>query len=184
MAANPITAIHNNTFGGILDKLDHLDISSLHLNILEVIWFFFFCFSIVEIFSLWIFVKISYCFQDGALGKSTSLRSLQLSTYSGLPDFNIPNIVSNLSNLQKLQISSPEPQKVISGPKITYKNVAATDLRKEMAGQLPLKLREITISGKGFKSISETIFQVFELHYYCSILLLLLWYITLIAYQR
>ncbi|XP_055324765.1 chaoptin [Sitodiplosis mosellana] len=131
LGANPITAIHNNTFGGILDKLDYLDISSLHLSILE----------------------------NGALGKSTSLRSLQLSTYADLPDFNIPKVVSKLSNLQKLWISSPEPQKVISGSKITYKNVAATDLRKEMTGQLPLKLREITISGKGFMSIAETILQ-------------------------
>lgn len=94
------------------------------------------------------------------MGKSTSLRSLQLSTYSDLPDFNIPKVVSNLSNLQKLWISSPEPQKVISGPKITYKNVVATDLRKEMTGQLPLKLREITISGKGFTTIGDSIFQV------------------------
>lgn len=98
------------------------------------------------------------------MGKSTSLRSLKLSTYSGLPELNIPKIVSQLSNLQKLQISSPEPQKVISGPKISYKNVAATDLRKEMNGKLPLKLREITISGKGFTTIAETIFEVKELH--------------------
>lgn len=36
IAANPITALNNNTFGGILDKLDHVDISSLYLNLLEV----------------------------------------------------------------------------------------------------------------------------------------------------
>lgn len=38
IAANPITALNNNTFGGILDKLDHLDISSLQLNLLEVFY--------------------------------------------------------------------------------------------------------------------------------------------------
>lgn len=95
------------------------------------------------------------------------MRSLQVSTYSGLPDFNIPKIASQLSNLQKLQISAPDPQKIISGPKISYKTVSATDLRKEMTGKLPLKLREITISGKGFTTISETILQVLtKFHYY------------------
>lgn len=98
--------------------------------------------------------------QNGALGKSTSLRSLRVSTYPGLPDFNIPRIVAQLSNLQQLWISAPEPQKMISGPKVTYKSVAATDLRKEMTGKLPLKLREITISGKGFSTINDNILQV------------------------
>lgn len=68
--------------------------------------------------------------------------------------------MSQLSNLQRLWISAPEPQKIISGPKVSYKVVAATDLRNEMTGKLPLKLRDITISGKGFTSISETILQV------------------------
>lgn len=164
MGANPITTINNNTFGGILDKLDHLDISSLQLNILEV------CLFSTKLVSAIIYIigNSGIIFQNGALGKSTSLRSLQLSTYSDLPDFNIPKIVSQLSNLQKLWISSPEPQKVISGPKITYKNVAATDLRKEMTGQLPLKVREITISGKGFTSIADTIFQVLYFYSICS----------------
>lgn len=39
LASNPITALNNNTFGGILDKLDHIDISSLHLTLLEVGFF-------------------------------------------------------------------------------------------------------------------------------------------------
>lgn len=100
--------------------------------------------------------------KHGALGKSTSLRSLRVSTYSNLPDFNIPKIVGNLLNLQKLWISSPEPQKVmtVKDSKVTYKTISATDLRKEMSGQLPLKLREITISGNGFTGISETILKV------------------------
>lgn len=79
-----------------------------------------------------------------------------------MPDFNIPKIVENLLNLQKLWISSPEPQKVKTAPnsKATYKMVSATDLRKEMTGHLPLKLREITISGKGFTGISDAILKV------------------------
>lgn len=56
LGSNPITAIHNNTFGGILDKLDHLDISSLHLNILEV------NFKWINILCE-IFFKISYDFR-------------------------------------------------------------------------------------------------------------------------
>lgn len=96
------------------------------------------------------------------MGKSTSLRSLHVSTFSGLADFNIPKITSQLLNLQELWINAPEPQKVSSGPnsKVTYKTVSATDLRMEMAGQLPLKLREITISGKGFTGVSESILKV------------------------
>lgn len=91
-----------------------------------------------------------------------SLRSLRVSTYPNLPDYNIPKITSQLLNLQKLWISAPEPQRVAPGPnsKVTYKTVAATDLRKEMTGQLPLKLREITISDKGFTGISDTILKV------------------------
>lgn len=99
------------------------------------------------------------------MGKSTSLRSLQVSSYSSLPDFNIPTITSQLPNLQRLWISAPEPQKIVSGAKVSYKTVAATDLRKEMAGKLSAKLREITISGKGFKTISDTILQVIKLQY-------------------
>lgn len=100
------------------------------------------------------------------------MRSLRVSTYSNLPDFNIPNIVGNLLNLQKLWISSPEPQKVkqVKDSKVTFKMVSATDLRKEMSGQLPLKLREIIISGKGFTGVSETILKVkvqILNYYYC-----------------
>lgn len=96
------------------------------------------------------------------MGRSTSLRSLRVSTYSNLPDFNIPKIVENLLNLQKLWISSPEPQKIIAAQnsEVTYKTVSGTDLREEMAGNLPLKLREITISGNGFTDLSETILKV------------------------
>ncbi|XP_031631630.1 chaoptin isoform X2 [Contarinia nasturtii] len=129
LGSNPIQALKNNTFRGLLDKIEHLDISSLHLNL----------------------------FENGALGKSSSLRSLQISPYLNIADFNIPTIVSQLLNLQKLCISAPEPQKITTGPKVTYKSVTATDLRKEMTGRLPLKLREIMISGEGFTSISDTI---------------------------
>lgn len=80
-----------------------------------------------------------------------------------MPDFNIPRIIKHLSNLQKLWINSPEPQKVKAtapNTKSTFKTVSATDLRKEMTGKLPLKLREITIGGKGFTSLSEDILKV------------------------
>lgn len=102
------------------------------------------------------------------MGKSTTLRSLRVSTYSNLPDFNIPQIVQDLLNLQKLWINSPEPQKVKTiapNTKATFKTVSATDLRKEMTGKLPLKLREITIGGNGFTGISEDILKVYTADY-------------------
>lgn len=165
IAANDITALKNNTFGGILDKVDHLDISSLQLNLLEVCGRLDKRFKqLFQPFSIICFVSLRFHpLQNGALGKSTSLRSLRVSTYSSLPDFNIPQIVQHLLNLQKLWINSPEPQKVKTAApntKATFKSVSATDLRKEMTGKLPLKLREITIGGKGFTSISEDILKV------------------------
>lgn len=36
--------------------------------------------------------------------------------------------------------------------------VIATDLRNEMIGELPSKLRKITIGGKGFTQISDSVF--------------------------
>lgn len=115
-----------------------------------------FCFNLNAFFiqSLHVFE------QGGALGKSTSLRSLGVSTYGMLKNFNIPRSVSQLLNLQQLSISAPEPQKVLTGGKVSYKTVPATDLNKELSGLLPFKLREITIKGQGFTSISDSILKV------------------------
>lgn len=98
--------------------------------------------------------------QAGAFGRTTSLRSLRVSTYPNVADFNIPVAISQLSNLQKLWIDAPEPQKIVSGGRVTYKSVAASDLRREMMGLLPYKLRDITIGGKGFKILSESMLAV------------------------
>lgn len=80
-------------------------------------------------------------------------------------DFNIPITISQLSNLQRLWIDAAEPQKVTAttsfgAPKVTYKSVVVSDLRKEMTGPLPLKLREITIAGTGFTQIADNILVV------------------------
>lgn len=98
------------------------------------------------------------------MGRTTSLRSLRLSTYPNIPEFNIPNVIYQLFNLRKLWIDAPEPHKVkstngIVGP-TSSKTIIASDLRNEMSGRLPHKLREITIGGKGFTTISDSILKV------------------------
>lgn len=101
----------------------------------------------------------------GALNKLNSLRSLRISTYPNIQNFNIPKILEDVENLRDLCIVSPAPQiqQTIGkdGMEVTQMiPVMASDLKKEMDGYLPLKLRNITISGIGFNKLAEGIFNV------------------------
>lgn len=79
--------------------------------------------------------------------------------------FNIPTILDNVDSLRELWIESPAPKQVKVTSKEgfeTYKLVqdAASDLRQELFGYLPRKVRKITISGPGFNTLAEGIFDV------------------------
>lgn len=79
--------------------------------------------------------------------------------------FNIPIILKNVDSVRELWIESPAPKmiKVVSKEGFeTYQWVqdAASDLKQELMGYLPTKVRSITISGPGFNKLAEGIFDV------------------------
>lgn len=102
--------------------------------------------------------------QVGTLGQTNSLKSLRISTYPHIEDFNIPKAIFGLENLRSLWIEAPvaphtSPTSHLNN-KTPPKAVVATDLRKEMAGLLPHKLRKITVGGKGYTLVSELLLRV------------------------
>lgn len=101
----------------------------------------------------------------GALNKLKSLRYLRISTYPNIQNFNIPKILEDVENLRELCLVSPSPQiqQVVGKDGIEVTQITpimASDLKREMDGVLPLKLRNITISGSGFNKLAEGIFSV------------------------
>lgn len=103
--------------------------------------------------------------QNGILNKFRNLRSLRISTYPGLAYFNIPTILDDVDNLRDLWIEAPAPKsvKVVSKEGLeTYQLVQepASDLRVELAGYLPKKVNNLTISGAGFNRLADGILHV------------------------
>ncbi|KAJ6640078.1 Chaoptin, partial [Pseudolycoriella hygida] len=139
LAGNSITMLTNESFIGLSETLEHLDISKLHLNTLEL----------------------------GALKPINSLRSLKISPCLSIPTFNIPNLLEESDNLRELWIESPAPRvqhevafdAIANIGRTEPKTPLSTDLRKEMLGDFPTKLRSVTISGKSFSNIADTIFK-------------------------
>lgn len=73
--------------------------------------------------------------------------------------------MENAENLRNLWIESPAPKMVVSFDnegleQVQLVPVLASDLKKEMYGLLPPKLKNITISGDGFTRLAESIFEV------------------------
>lgn len=93
------------------------------------------------------------------------LRSLRLSTYPKLSYFNIPTILEDVDNVRDLWIEAPAPfmERVVSPEGVeNYKLIqeSASDLRMELYGLLPRKLKNLTISGAGFNRLADGIFDV------------------------
>lgn len=97
------------------------------------------------------------------------MRSLRLSPYPNVEDFNIPEIVDDMDNLRELWIEAVQPLKVTQvtlDAGIASSQPAAppmqitTDLRQEMEGDLPPKLKKLTISGTGFTQLSDNVLNV------------------------
>ncbi|XP_019875931.2 chaoptin isoform X2 [Aethina tumida] len=84
-------------------------------------------------------------FEAGAFCKMYSLRTLKINVYKDLKNFNIPTVLQFNSGLRNLEIHIPNP---------TDKN-----LDKELSGEFPPKLRNITFSGRGIKSLGQNILQ-------------------------
>lgn len=134
LSGNPITMITNTSLLGAANTLEHLDIGHFNIN----------------------------AFETGALSKIIHLRSLRISSYSNINNFNIPKILENVPNLRSLWIEAPEARR----PSIdeTKSTLISTDLMKEMDGVLPVKLREITFSGQGFSNIANSVLNVSSRH--------------------
>lgn len=108
--------------------------------------------------------------KTGTLGTTASLKSLQLSPYPKVFDFNIPKLVHGLDNLRSVWINAPIAPRisatsapasaVLHSPLVSQMPIVASDLRKEMFGTFPPKVRSITIAGKGFYTVAETILSV------------------------
>lgn len=91
-----------------------------------------------------------------------------MSPYPNIDHFNIPSVIDNIHNLRELWIEAPvqksnapsdNPNEAQMGPSIPKPSVS-TDLGREMVGDLPLKLRAITLSGADFNRIADNIFNV------------------------
>uniref|UniRef100_A0A182SDA4 LRRCT domain-containing protein n=1 Tax=Anopheles maculatus TaxID=74869 RepID=A0A182SDA4_9DIPT len=143
LSGNPITTLSNTSLLGAADTLEHLDIANLNLHSIET----------------------------GVLNKLHYLRSLRISTFPALSNFNIPRILENANNLRELWLEAPKsPSSSTSGsgytgatgtPAKASKPIAvpATDLRREMDGLLPRKLQTITFGGTGFSRLSDTVLK-------------------------
>ncbi|XP_050075895.1 chaoptin [Anopheles maculipalpis] len=142
LSGNPITSLSNTSLLGAADTLEHLDIANLNLHSIET----------------------------GVLNKLHYLRSLRISTFPALPNFNIPRILENANNLRELWIEAPKPPSshtaggspgaTGTASKATKPiAVPATDLRREMDGLLPRKLQRITFGGTGFSRLSDTVLK-------------------------
>lgn len=136
LSGNPITSLNNNSFDGVNEDLEMLDISNFRLH----------------------------NFEYGSLESLPHLRSLKVTAYSHLKDFNIPNLLANHHNIRELWIEAPQPfmriipQSQGQEPKIVQMG-SPTDLMKEMSGHLPSKLKNITFSGPQFSALGETILK-------------------------
>ncbi|XP_049797448.1 chaoptin [Schistocerca nitens] len=111
LAGNPISTISNTSLLGAADKLTELDLTELPLNY----------------------------FESGALGQMTSLRTLHVSPYRNVRQFNLPHLLQYNYGLKELHIHVYEE----------------TGLRDEMSGPLPFKLSNITVTGRALKTLPD-----------------------------
>lgn len=80
-------------------------------------------------------------------------------------NFNIPTVLEDVDNIRDLWIEAPAPKlvKVVTKEGLeTYQLVqdSASDLRLELQGLLPRKIRNVTISGAGFNRLADGILDV------------------------
>ncbi|XP_023941108.2 chaoptin isoform X5 [Bicyclus anynana] len=80
--------------------------------------------------------------EHGVFSKMYGLRTLKISVNGNIRDFNIPRILRHNYALENLYIQIDNNQ---------------IDLGKEMTGQLPSKLNNITITGRALKFLSQNV---------------------------
>ncbi|CAH1114704.1 unnamed protein product [Psylliodes chrysocephalus] len=77
--------------------------------------------------------------ENGIFCKMYSLRTLKLDYFPNIKNFNIPTILERNTGLRNLEIH--------------VESSTDDNLNKEMSGELPFKLRNITFTGKGLKRL-------------------------------
>lgn len=85
-----------------------------------------------------------------------------------MKDFNIPDVVENINNLREIWIEAVEQvhdqemtvHLASTNDKSKSQSGFSTNLHNEMVGELPLKLKTITISGPGFTQLADNVFSV------------------------
>ncbi|KAJ8916973.1 hypothetical protein NQ315_008373 [Exocentrus adspersus] len=85
--------------------------------------------------------------EAGAFCKMYSLRTLKISYYANLKNLNIPSILQFNAGLRNLEIHVR-----VSAP-------TDNNLEKEMSGEFPVKLHNITFTGKGLKKLGDNVLQ-------------------------
>ncbi|CAH1974718.1 unnamed protein product [Acanthoscelides obtectus] len=83
--------------------------------------------------------------EAGIFCKMYALRTLKMDFYRSVKNFNIPAVLQFSTGLKELEIHVDES--------------TDTNLEKEMAGELPSKLRNITFSGRGLKKLGNNVLQ-------------------------
>ncbi|XP_050421139.1 chaoptin [Adelges cooleyi] len=83
-------------------------------------------------------------FETGALNKMVSLKTLVISTFVGVKDFNVASVIADVHTLKNLHLQVDKMSRI----------------GKEFNGLLPYKLRNITISGKALHGfLTNNLFQ-------------------------
>ncbi|XP_026747027.1 chaoptin-like isoform X1 [Trichoplusia ni] len=112
LSGNPITALMNTSLYGVSPRLEYLDVTRLRLRILE----------------------------HGVFSKMYGLRTLKVTAYSNVRDFNVPKMLSYNAGLENLLIEVDDN---------------GVEFGKEMYGPLPNKLDNITITGRALKYLTQ-----------------------------
>ncbi|XP_055716156.1 chaoptin [Phlebotomus papatasi] len=133
LAGNPISTLTNTSLIGAAETLEVLNIAHLFLNSFEL----------------------------GALSRMSSLKRLIISPYPDVINFNIPLVVEEIETLRQLEIEAPKAIPVAYAGDAGFMRPKGpdpqTDLRLEMDGILPPKLKTVVLRGRGFKQVANNI---------------------------
>ncbi|XP_055678152.1 chaoptin-like [Lutzomyia longipalpis] len=132
IAGNPIATLTNASLIGAAETLEYLNIAHLFLNSFEL----------------------------GALSKMSSLKTLAISPYPDVINFNIPLVVQEVETLRQLEIEAPQPIPVAYSGDSAFmrpRTDPITDLKLEMDGIFPAKLKTVILRGKRFKQVANNI---------------------------
>lgn len=138
ISGNPITVLLNDSFEGISEELQELELSSLALN----------------------------TFDQGVLSHCRHLSRIVLSGYSFIKNFSIPKVTSQLYNLKTIELHATEifKQNTTNNDKTSanvilnaIQDTEQTNFDKELDGKLPSKTKQIIFTGNSLRFIGENV---------------------------